>query len=237
VERVRHPQKLGDRLAEPDSHELSFVVLFDGWFDDLARLHRSIAKNVEADHELVVIDNPMDEAASEQIAALDRVLHVPLRDRLGWSAGRNLGLRLATGRVVVVIDTSVEVVGPLAFDDPEGVLGRWGVRATESIYHFEESDGPHVHAIEAYFMAMRRSLLQETGLFDPKFKWYRNADIDFSFQARAKGFPCIVDASLPLERHEHRLWATTPEAQRDEMSRKNFFRFVDHYKDREDLLT
>lgn len=237
MERVRHPQKLGDRLTDPDGYELSFVVLFDGWIEDLERLYRSIAKNVEADRELIVVDNPVDDDASERIAALEGVVHVPLRDRVGFAAGRNLGLRLATGRVVCIVDTSVEIVGKLGGLEPDGLVGRWGVRATESIYHFEESEGPDVHGVEAYFMGMRRARLVDTGLFDPKFKWYRNADLDFSFQARAAGLRTYIDPSLPVVRHEHRLWETTPAGERDEMSRKNFFRFRDHWVDREDLLT
>jgi hypothetical protein len=73
-------------------------------------------------------------------------------------------------------------------------------------------------------------------LFDPKFKWYRNADLDFSFRVRDAGLKTVVDHTLPLERHEHRLWENTPEAQRDELSRKNFFRFRDHWAERPDLF-
>ncbi len=236
MERVRHPQKLGDHLADAHAHDVSFVLLFDGWVDDVERFHASVERFVPSDFEVVVVDNPGDDEASERIAALDRVVHVPLRDRLGWAAGRNLGLRLATGRIVCIVDTSVEITGPLELPEPQGLLGRWGLRATESIYHFEESDGPQVSAVEAYFMAMRREILRTTGLFDPKFKWYRNADIDFSFQVRSHGFAAIVDPALPLARHEHRLWETTPEGERKEASRKNFFRFRDHWNDREDLL-
>jgi cysteinyl-tRNA synthetase len=101
-------------------------------------------------------------------------------------------------------------------------------------FHFEESDGPEVDAVEGYFMAIRRSDLARTGLFDPKFRFYRNADLDFSFQVRASGLRTIVDPSLPLKRHEHRLWENTPD--RDELSRKNFFRFRDHWADRKDLF-
>jgi len=241
VERVRHPQKLGNRINEADAREVSFVILFEGWLADLERFHASVTTHVSADHELVVVDNPVDDEASERIAALDGVVHIPLRDRLGWAAGRNLGLRLASGRIVCVVDTSVELRGPLDLsalnDERVGLLGRWGVVAGESIYHFDESDGPDVHGVEAYFMAMRREILRDTGLFDPKFKWYRNADLDFSFQVRSKGLRTIVDPSLPLARHEHRLWETTPEAERDEASRKNFFRFRDHWNDRPELLS
>jgi cysteinyl-tRNA synthetase len=170
------------------------------------------------------------------------VVHVPLRERLGWGAGRNLGLRLATGRIVAVVDSSVELSGDVVepveerLSDPEvGLVGRWGVVTTDG-FHFEESEDGDVDGVEAYFMAMRRSNLTKTGLYDAKFKWYRNADIEFSFRVREAGLRTIVDTSLPLERHTHRLWESTPDAERDELSRKNFFRFRDRWGDRKDLF-
>jgi cysteinyl-tRNA synthetase len=252
LSRIRHPQKLGDSLGSPDAHAASFVALFDGWVEDLERLHTSLRDQLgPRDWELVVVDNPVDDADSERIAALPNVLHVPLRDHVGWGAGRNLGLRQATGRVAIVIDTSVEltgdVLGPLEghLEDPGiGLVGRWGV-VTKEGHHFEESDGPqdapsgapsNVDGVEAYFMATRRSDLTKTGLFEAKFKWYRNADIDFSFKVRDAGLRTVVDPTLPIERHAHRLWEVTPEAERDELSRKNFFRFRNHWGERKDLF-
>jgi glycosyltransferase involved in cell wall biosynthesis len=241
MERVGHPQKLGDRLGTPDRRDVSFVALFEGWVEDLLRLHTSLNR-ASADWELVVVDQPVDDAASEEISGLDRLLHVPLRDPVGWAAGRNLGLRLATGRFVIVIDTSVELDGDVLapvdqhLADPSvGLVGRWGIRTTDG-HHFEESEGPDVDGVEAYFMALRRADLQRTGLFDAKFRWYRNADVDFSFQVRDAGMRTVVDTSLPLTRHEHRLWENTPEAERDELSRKNFFRFRRHWSERPDLF-
>lgn len=242
VSRIRHPQKLGDRLADPDAHEASFVALFDGWPEDLERLHSSLREHIGGhDWELIVVDNPVDDDASERIAQLG-VTHLPMKDRLGWAAGRNLGLRLATGRMIVVIDTSVELtgdvldpVGSALSDAAVGLVGRWGV-VTRDGFHFEEAEDGDVDGVEAYFMAMRRADLAKTGLFDPKFKWYRNADIDFSFRVREAGLRTVVDPSLPLVRHAHRLWETTPNADREELSRKNFFRFRDHWGDRRELF-
>jgi GT2 family glycosyltransferase len=237
VDRLRHPQKLADRLSEPDAVDVSFLVLFDGWVQDLERFHGSVAAQASGNWEVVVIDNPVEDAASERIASLDRVIHVPLRDRVGYGAGRNLALRVATGRIVCVVDTSVEITGPLELDladESVGLLGRWGV-VTDNGFDYEESDGPDVDGVEGYFMAMRRSDVPRFGMFDPKFKFYRNADLDYSFRVRDTGSRTIVDASLPLTRHTHRLWDDTPN--RDELSRKNFFRFRDHWGDRADLLT
>lgn len=252
MERIAHPQRLGDRRAEPDAHEASFVVLFDGWVEDLERLHASLHACLGSrDWELVVVDNPGDDEASERVAGLSGVAHVPLRDHVGWAAGRNLGLRVATGRIAIVVDTSVELTGdPLTavahhLDDPGiGLVGRWGV-VTHDGFDFVESEGvqdappgaPHnVDGVEAYFMAMRRADLSHVSLFSTKFKWYRNADLDFSFAMRDSGYRTIVDPGLPLRRHAHRLWESTPEAERNELSRRNFFRFRHRWGERRDLF-
>lgn len=243
VERIRHPQKLGDRLREPDAHDASFVALFEGWVEDLDRLHQSLVAHLGfGGWELVVVDNPVDDAASERISTMPNVRHVPLREHIGWAAGRNLGLRMALGRIVLVADTSIELTGdamtPIEqhLEDPAvGLVGGWGVR-TEDGFHYEESDGPDVDGVEAYLMAMRRADLTRFGAFHSKFKWYRNADLDFSFKVRDAGLRTIVDPTLPVQRHAHRLWENTPEAEREELSRKNFFRFRDHWAERRDLF-
>src|SRR5438552_3867314 len=112
VRRVKHPEQLGDKLGEPDAHDISFVILHDGWVEDLQRLHASLHAYAGAhDWEIVAVDNPVTQDATELIATLDRTVHVPLAQKMGFAGGRNLGLRQATGRVVVVADTSVELTG------------------------------------------------------------------------------------------------------------------------------
>lgn len=241
VERIKHASKLGDRLGEPDAHDISFLIGFDGWPEDVERFHASVARHVDADWELVVVDNPVDDDGSERLAKLERVEHVPLRDALGYGAGRNLAMRLATGRQLCIVDTSVELTGDVAapiaahLDDPAiGLVGRWGV-VTKDGFHFDESPGPDVDGVEGYLMALRRSDVAKIGMFDPKFRFYRNADIDFSFQVRDAGLRTIVDASLPVERHEHRLWHATPEGKRDDLSHQNFGRFRRHWGERPEL--
>jgi hypothetical protein len=39
----------------------------------------------------------------------------------------------------------------------------------------------------------------------------------------------------PLVRHEHRGWTSVPEAERDRLSKRNFYRFLDRFRDRLDL--
>jgi glycosyltransferase involved in cell wall biosynthesis len=242
MQRIKHASKLGDRLADADAHDISFLVLYDGWPEDVERFHASASAGVGVDWELVVVDNPGDDEGSERIAVLDRTEHVPLRDSVGYGAGRNLAMRLATGRILCVVDTSVELTGDVAapllssLSDPAiGLVGRWGV-TTRDGFHFDESEGPDVDGVEGYLMALRRADVVRVGLFDPKFRFYRNADIDHSFRVRDAGLRTIVDPSLPASRHEHRLWESTPEGQRDDLSHQNFHRFRRHWGDRPDLF-
>jgi GT2 family glycosyltransferase len=242
VQRIKHASKLGDRLSDPDAHDVSFLVLFDGWPEDVERFHASVSAHTATDWEMVVVDNPGDDPGSERLGALDRTVHVPLRDPVGYGAGRNLALRLASGRLACVVDTSVELTGDAvagvdaALADPSvGVSGRWGLVTTDG-FAFEESDGPDVHAVEGYLMALRRADVARVGMFDPKFRYYRNADIDHSFRVRDAGLRAVVDPSLPVTRHTHRLWESTASERREELSHDNFHRFRRHWGERPDLL-
>jgi cysteinyl-tRNA synthetase len=166
---------------------------------------------------------------------------VSLEEGTGWAAARNAGLRRSLGRIVLAMDGSVEpegdVLGPLenALVDPDtGVCGPFGV-VTDDLRDFEASSGPEVDAIEGYLMAFRRELLTEVGGFDERFRWYRTADIEYSFRVRDTGLRARV-VPVPVRRHEHRAWASTPPEERARLSKRNYNRFLDHFRGRFDLL-
>ena len=159
----------------------------------------------------------------------------------GWAEARNASLVRSLGEVVLVLDGSVEatgdVVGPLAhaLEDPAvGIAGPFGI-VSDDLREFRESDGPRVDAIEAYLMALRRELLVDGLRFDRKFAFYRSADIELSFRVKSMGFDALV-VPVPVRRHEHRMWSTTPQDIRERLSKRNFYRFLDVWRGREDLL-
>ena len=83
---------------------------------------------------------------------------------------------------------------------------------------------------------MRRAALRAVGGFDRRFRFYRNADLDFSFAVRDAGWRAVRTEALPVVRHEHRGFLSLPEAERDRLSKRNFYRFLEHWGDRRDLL-
>jgi cysteinyl-tRNA synthetase len=231
-------ERIPDVLAEPPDLDASVHLLYEGFREDLERFLDGLRS--AAAHEVVVVDNASADGAWLESLAGERVRVVHLDRPAGWAEARNAALRSSRGRVLVVADLSVEpkgdVLSPLvrALEDaPVGVAGPWGL-VTDDLREFRESEGPVVHAIEGYLMAVRREVFAETG-FDPWFAWYRHADLDLSFRIRAAGRRAVV-APVPAERHTHRGWAAVAEPERSRLSKRNFYRFLDRWKDRADLV-
>jgi len=112
------------------------------------------------------------------------------------------------------------------------------VRCEERIGHFHESAGPEVDALEGYVLAVRRRQALDAGGFDRKFRFYRLADFDLCFRLRDRlGGRAVVVPDLPVVRHEHRLWEALSEEERERRSRRNYYRFLDLWGRRPDLMT
>lgn len=161
----------------------------------------------------------------------------------GFGTAVNAGLHAAAGTTVILFDPGTEAIGDvieplLAMLERPGVglAAAYGVRGVGTVKHFHDHPGPEVDAVEGYCMAFRRSDAIEVGGFDERFKFYRIADFEFSFRIRASGRRAMVVAGLPLRKHLHRLWENQPEAERERLSRKNFYRFLDRWGERTDLL-
>lgn len=234
------------RLDEPAALAASIQVAAEDHPADLERFARGLAAHPPAvTWELVVVANSPSFDADALLAdtglSVEPVL-LRAAPRLGWADARTLGLRRSSGEITVLVDTSVEPVGdfvtPLtaAFEDPTvGIAGGWGVKSSDG-RSFDEAPPGEVDAVEAYCLAIRRGALQAVGGFDPRFRFYRNADLDLSFAVRDAGWRAVRTEVLPLVRHEHRGYASLPEAERDRLSKRNFYRFLKHWGDRRDLL-
>src|SRR5207245_8381569 len=94
------------------------------------------------------------------------------------------------------------------------VAGTYGVRGEGTMKEFGESAGPDVDAVEGYCMAFRRSDALAAGAFDPKFRFYRMADVEFSFRMREHGGRAGVIHGLPVVRLWHRLGEPTEPQER-----------------------
>ncbi|MGZ6368657.1 MAG: cysteine--tRNA ligase, partial [Ktedonobacteraceae bacterium] len=189
-----------DNTHQPDLYEFSVNLLAHNSQADLERCIQSICRHSDdRSIELVIIENgSTDETLAylEKLAREDDLVgandqHIGLQvlfadHNMGFAAGRNATMRASRGLYIVLMDTSIEVVGdiwePLTntlADRNMGVVGPYGL-ITDDLREFQESPGPDVDAIEGYLMAFRRELLPEVGWIDERFRFYRLMDIYFS---------------------------------------------------------
>jgi cysteinyl-tRNA synthetase len=172
-------------------------------------------------------------------------------EALGQAAALNIGIRRSRAPIVVVLDPSITVGGDIitplvaALDDPSiAVAGPFGL-VSEDLRHFDEISAPgstpiDAAAIQGYLMAFRRAEAAARGPLDEAFRFYRNLDIWWSLVLRDEGEDrpprrAIVVPALPLERAEPHAWRTTPPAERDRLSKRNFYRLLDRFRTRLDL--
>ena len=224
------------------------LTIVHGWQADAERWLLSVFTHTKADFEAVVVDNSGDPRIAGWLdrRAAERLRVITLDPPLGFGAAVNAGIDAAAGDVIVLFDPGVELKGDVVttlldvlVDPTVVVAGPFGLQASNTMKEFDESAGPEVDAIEGYCMAFRRKDALAVEGFDPKFRFYRMADIELSFRLRdlrAGGGRAVVVSGLPVERHEHRLWESTDPAERDRLSKRNTYRFLDRWRDREDLL-
>ena len=260
-ERIRYGSSASvpSRLEEAATGLATVVLIATDWPGDVARALAGLRTTApEGTSVVVVADGPSAEqaAALEELEATDADADAPAlpieivwtSERLGHAAATNIGIRRAGAPVVVLLDTSVEptgdVVTPLvrALDDPTvAVVGGWGIVSAD-LRKFEDAPAGDVDAIEGYLMAFRRDDFAERGPLDERFRFYRNLDIWWSLVLRdeGEGEPprrAVSLADLPVVRHEHRGYTSLPDDERDRQSKRNFYRIIDRFGWRRDLLT
>ena len=238
------------RLDEPATGLATVVVVATEWPEDVARAIGALRAHAPEGVSLVVVADAPPAEAEETLARLQAehgVEVVRTSERLGTGAAWAIGLRRAGAPIVIVVDASVEPTGDVAtplvraLDDASvGVAGGFGIVSAD-LRRFEDAPSGDATAIEGYVLAFRRADAVERGPIDERFRFYRNLDIWWSLVLRdeGEGRPPrrAVSVDLPVIRHEHRGWSSLPDAERDRLSKRNFYRIIDRFGPRRDLAT
>jgi hypothetical protein len=245
------------RFDEPATGLATVVLIATDWPADLDRALAGLRAHAPAETSVVVVaDGPSEEQASalesiESAAGDGNGLPIEVvwtSERLGQGAATNIGLRRVGAPVAILLDTSLEPTGDLvtplvrALDDERvAVVGGWGITSTD-LRTFDDAPAGDVDAIEGYVQAFRRSDVVALGPLDERFRFYRNLDIWWSLVLRDGGEDedeprrAVSLEELPLERHDHRGWTSLPDEERDRQSKRNFYRIIDRFGSRRDLL-
>ena len=236
------------RFEDPPVGIATVVIVATDWPADVERTVGALRAHAPDGTSIVIAaDAPSDAQAAALPAGDDQLEVVRTSQRLGTAAAINVGIRRASGPIVVVVDTSVEptgdIVTPLvrALEDPGvGVAGGFGIVSSD-LRTFEAAPAGDVTAVEGYTIAFRRADAAARGPLDERFRFYRNLDIWWSLVLRDEGEEAAPRRALAIEipavRHEHRDWIETPELDRSRLSKRNFYRIIDRFGHRRDLAS
>ncbi|HSL75794.1 MAG TPA: glycosyltransferase [Candidatus Limnocylindrales bacterium] len=245
--RIRYgaSKNVPSRFEETAVGVATVVLIATDWPADIERALSALRATSPGDTSIVVVADDPSEGRSGALD-VEGIDVVWTSERLGHGAATNIGIRRASGPIVMLMDASVEptgdVVTPLvrALDDPTvAVAGGWGLTSSD-LRTFSDAPAGDVDAVEGYLMAFRRSDAAERGPLDERFRFYRNLDIWWSLVLRDQGEGSpprrAVAVEVPATRHEHRGWAGLPEEERARQSKRNFYRIIDRFGSRRDLL-
>lgn len=248
VTRYGRSSAVPSRFNEPGSGLATVVLIATDQPDDLERAVHGLHTHAPSTTHVVIVADGPSPAQEARLADLpEDVELIRTTQRLGWGAALNIGIRRATADVVVLLDTSIEPTGDLvtplveALREPDvAVAGPFGLRTTDLRRFDEISDGRDAAAIGGYVVAFRRSDAVTRGPVDEGFRFYRGLDIWWSFVLRDEGpgqppRRAVSVAGVPLLRHEDRGGSDVSEAERDRLGKRNFYRFLDRFRERRDL--
>jgi hypothetical protein len=233
---------LDDRSDEPDTHRCTVALLVEGWPDDVRTCVGALLAHAPDDVRIVLLENgATDAGAVVHELAGDRVAELHVERAAGWAQARQALVRWDTATVHVQMDLSTVLEGdgisPLleALDDPSVAAAGWrGVRVVDGWREFEDAGPGEVEALLGYLVAVRRSAALQVPL-PAKARFYRNADMEWSFLLRDAGLGRLVAVDLPVRQDRHRGYHDSDPAYRDKESRKTYDRFLQRFRGREDL--
>lgn len=244
----RSSRQLPSLLDQPDTSLFSVNILAHNSFEETQRCLTSVLRFAGNTHiEIILVDNDSQDELSIWAASLQHSeprLHILRTSRpMGEAEARNIGLKQSQGCYILLLDKSVELTGdiftPLAqvlSNEHIGITGLHGLH-TDDLRHFVESQQREVEVIDKLCMAFRRNLLKKAGFFDERYRFPYYMDVDFNFAVRNTGADIMLTPDLPITCYpllqDERLSAT----ERTRLTKRNFYRFLEKWGDREDLLS
>lgn len=226
-------------------------LVVDGWPQDVRETVTAWVEHTSATVvglDLGDVDGAGRVLAEVAAAHPGRVEHHHLERPCGWGEAREALLRLDGSEVHVVADLSSvptgDALAPLLAalrERPDASVATWrGVDAAADWQSFVDAGPGEVDAALGYLFAVRRA---DALLVGPprKARYYRNADMEWSFllreglRADGRGGVVVPEGELPVRQGRHHGYADTGPELRERESRKNYSRFLGRFRGRDDL--
>ena len=240
--------------AEPVVHApLVICVILDGWPDDARECVIALDEHAPHDARILLLDcgnvDGVGLLAEEWASASPERIHVvhfsQTLENLGWANLVSAAIDLSAGAVFAIMDMSTIIEGDAfpallaELDSPGVVASGWqgvNVDVDDAWRSFTSADAGEVDAVLGYLMVFERSAVADVRP-DPKARFYRNADMEWSLALREVGGRIrIPDAPLPIRQGRHHGYHDSEPEYRDKQSKKTYDRLLQRFRGKERIL-
>jgi hypothetical protein len=228
------------------------LVIIDGWPEDARSCLSALLENVPVEVRILAVDCGNIEGAGLVVHELEKahqnldVFHFSqtLTD-LGWANVVNAAIAVSSSDFFAVMDLSTiwegDALTPVlqVFADPKVALSGWrgvNVDVSQEWREFITAPMGSVDAVLGYFLIARTSVVKEIGP-DPKARFYRNADMEWSLAIRAAGWDVVVpEGELPLRQERHHGYHDSEPEYREKQSKKTYDRLLQKFRKTPQIL-
>jgi len=241
-----------DQYANSVTGTTVVLVIVDGWPQDVHTSLSALLKYAPSHVRVLALDCGNVEGAGVVVHELAKA-HDNLNEfhfaqtlpELGWANVVNAAVAVSASEFFAVMDLSTiwegDALTPLlgVFADPQVAMTGWravNVDVSQEWREFTSATAGSVDAILGYFLMVRMSIAQEIGP-DPKAKFYRNADMEWSLAIRAAGHEvAIPEGELPLRQERHHGYHDSDPDYREKQSKKTYDRLLQKFRKSPEIL-
>jgi hypothetical protein len=229
------------------------ALLVDGWPADVETCVDAIIANAPPGVVVLALDLGNVDGAGLTVHRLalrypGRVLELHLAATLpqvGWAKAVTALLHAGGAEFVAVMDVSTVLEGdaftPILAEFVDATV--WGsgwrgvdVDLADNWRSFIDGGPGEVDALLGYLLVVRRSVALDVPP-NPKARFYRNADMEWSLSLREAGGRLVTPASrLPIRQDRHHGYHDTDPEYRDRESRRTYDRILQRFRGRTNIL-
>jgi hypothetical protein len=221
--------------------ETTVAIIVEGFTDDALASVRSIKANSDCGIVILSIGDP-----GPLVVEMDpRTYLFAVAPGAGWGDCANALLTKINSKYLIIMDPSTSFTGdaisPVVEQLNEGeyvaVGWRGGLINTDDEWRSVDDKGDgEVDVLFSYFLALNREAILETGGFNPRAIYYRNADIEFSLKLRQTGGR-LLQMALPLKQGRHHGYYDVDPDYREAQSKKNYDRILERFRGKSAILS
>ena len=224
-----------------DNQDTVVCLVIEGWLEDtLDAISRILLHTTRP---VAVLDLSNDEVIHQALYELQKLhaerLHIIIVrqafSEVGWAESFNRLVKAVNAENVVIMDISTLLDGDaieLLLTHLQGniaAVGWKGANVAADWMSFEAAT-ESVDALLSYLFVVKRQIFLNHP-FDPKAKFYRNADLEWSLEMKSAGYELVaVSEDLPCRQGRHHGYHDSDEQYRQRESKRNYDRLLSKFR-------